>query len=66
MNWTSEKPTKPGWYWHYTHNDRGMEFVTIFLVYDLENGGPLVCGHEDLVDVAQHGGKWAGPLEAPT
>jgi hypothetical protein len=63
--WTTERPTQPGWYWHKTTNDRSMIFLSILLVYDLENGGPLVAGHEELKPVDQLGGQWAGPIEPP-
>lgn len=66
MKWTSDPPTIPGWYWSKTSNDRTMSFVTIFLVYDLENGQELMAGHEELKPVSQIGGFWAGPLEPPS
>lgn len=63
MTWTTDPPITPGWYWHETTNDGTMRFLSILLVYDLENGGPLVAGHQELKPVGDLGGKWQGPLE---
>lgn len=29
MNWTKDKPTKPGWYWHRRKVDRVLEIVIV-------------------------------------
>ena len=65
MTWTTARPTQPGWYWHKSYS-RGFTFIQIYLVYDLEDGGELVTGHdEDLKPVSTFVGEWAGPLHPP-
>ena len=65
MGWTTEKPTKPGWYWYRERSDIPYRPVQIILanytgaielwvVQDTENR-PLEC-------VAIEGGEWQGPI----
>jgi hypothetical protein len=68
MKWTSEPPTKPGWYWF--GNDTGKACVQVS--YMNRNGGYYAVAlgavsfdvtmwkknHEDM--------RWAGPIPEPT
>jgi hypothetical protein len=52
MKWTTEKPTKPGWYWE-------RKFDTVHIKYfdrDLFFGG---------LYTAWETGEWAGPIPEP-
>ena len=56
MNWTSEKPTVPGWWWHLCE---GLEQAIIVFVSEglfIEQG----AWH-----VSELSGSWAGPLLPP-
>ena len=61
MNWTTEKPTQPGWYW--LRNLIGLEIVK---VWDTRRGLRVgfLNGNRCFLkmDIA---GEWAGPLEPP-
>lgn len=58
MNWTTDKPTKPGWYWARMSPN---EPHVCELVFD-EDGVTLVNG-ETFSQMEDH--EWAGPLEPP-
>ena len=58
MEWTTEKPTKPGWYWAF-HKRRDDE-PAIYKVRDY--CGEMCIGNWALSD----GILWAGPIEPPT
>ncbi len=61
MKWTSEKPTKLGWYWH-----RPGEGKTPTTIRVLVFGGALRAetgGYFERVEYLT--GQWAGPLEEP-
>jgi hypothetical protein len=57
MTWTTEKPTKPGWYWYRLHvNDQALVVVRVEPEYDLV--GPWGDGSDSqLSDMV---GQWAG------
>ncbi len=66
MNWTSEKPSKPGWYW-YRATDQGEPSIERVVV-DRRHGRTCMVledGPEGLEEVALYGGEWFGPLEVP-
>jgi hypothetical protein len=65
LTWTSEKPTKPGWYWwRRGHADparliyHGAEWDRIVDFAGLDEPVTFISGH--LIE-----GEWAGPLEPP-
>jgi hypothetical protein len=63
LTWTSEKPTKSGWYWY-----RAQQLVyiaQIVLIEEQPNAELLMCivGMDEKVPIPN--GHWAGPLEAP-
>ena len=62
MNWTTDKPTKPGWYWYRGECDGHTVKVIHFI--DDDGDGPYLATSED---VALHDldGEWAGPVEPP-
>ncbi|MDI3463663.1 MAG: hypothetical protein OJF50_002484 [Nitrospira sp.] len=68
--WSSEKPTKPGWYWWKAQrpdwppeiclvlNDRGNKLIALF------SGD---SSHETVqIDEFEHTPLWAGPIPEPT
>ena len=65
MNWTTEKPTKSGWYWmRYVPRD---QFPSIIQV--LHDGACLCVNNDgDTVDdvcTAWPHSQWAGPIPEP-
>ena len=62
--WTTEKPTKPGWYWwrHSTMARVQMARVDEMLAVSCMNELCSIC-EADHVDECD--GQWAGPLEPP-
>jgi len=64
MTWTTDKPTKPGWYWYRPASDQNIEVVEIARPHgDLHI---YMLGHPDLCPpYEQVEGEWAGPLEPP-
>jgi hypothetical protein len=68
MNWTREKPTKPGWYWWKLDN-----YARVVMVdtgeWDRERGEPRLIftqpGMEMAYRVSEWDGEWAGPIPKP-
>ena len=67
MNWTTNKPTVPGWYWYRErHTDRPL----ILDVQQLPGGKLAFLANlnrlgEDYVYIEDLNGEWAGPLSPP-
>ena len=61
MIWTTEKPTKPGWYW-WRGPMWGKE-ITRVLEVDSDDAGAFYVRREYYVNDLT--GHWAGPLEPP-
>lgn len=65
MKWTTEKPTKPGWYWYSPPKSPKAFMVCLFVVAG--NLAYSAFGQSDAP--ANRGipseGSWYGPLEAP-
>ena len=66
MEWTTEKPRNPGWYWRYVPN---YQDVILEVIRGREKNrkrlyvvGP---GYSDELD-SFRGGEWAGPIPEPT
>jgi hypothetical protein len=62
MNWTTQKPTTPGWYWW---RDVGRSHGVVVQV-DPETGTVSSSGTGEyrlLKEIV--GGEWFGPLEQP-
>jgi hypothetical protein len=62
MNWTTDKPTKPGWYWYRGECDGHTVKVIHFI--DDDGNGPYLATSEDLA-LNDLDGEWAGPVEPP-
>lgn len=65
MKWTTDKPTKPGWFWFDNLNDEHDPFPVE--IYDHNNDGILYVvfdryGTTGLLSNAP-GARWAGPIE---
>lgn len=62
MKWTSEKPTKPGYYWQL--NESGD--AQVLRVYQSAAGRLFAASFADWeTPVSRLDGQWAGPLEEP-
>lgn len=71
MEWTTEKPSNPGWYWYqqdsefpeclllYKHHDDGLCVVTGTNVHTVDDFHALMMEEE-------HDIRWAGPIPEPT
>lgn len=59
---TTEKPTKPGWYWFRTNTEN----PTMVEVVKYKNVCMVLEPDDDKgVEVLLYDGEWAGPLEPP-
>ena len=66
--WTSEKPTKPGWYWYRSQHDRVQIIELIEWNKELRTIGvsPGMYPHQETHRVPDGpGAEWAGPMERP-
>ena len=70
MEWTTCKPTIPGWYWY--QDDSGYRFMTVALdrsargVEILWGTGMSRQGSLSTARLERWPGRWHGPLEPPT
>ena len=62
LNWTTKKPTKPGWYWYRGECDGNTPKVLHFI--DDDGDGPYLATSEDRA-LNDLDGEWAGPVEPP-
>lgn len=64
MNWTTEKPVRPGWYWHrLSYEDYKPEMVKVQEIgYKMHAVCPMSGKSEGLEGMLR---EWAGPLEPP-
>lgn len=60
MRWTSEKPSKPGWYWWRNMQSDPPEPPQPVEIYWVNH---LVYG--PMLHVSRFEGEWAGPIELP-
>ena len=64
LRWTTDKPTRPGWYWY-----REGEGPEIYWVFAAPFNGQvrMYAGHKDEggIWIDSWRGDWAGPLEPP-
>ena len=56
MSWTTEKPSKPGWYW-YRESKGEPEILSLYK----DDGQLLISG----IGLQEFPVEWAGPLEPP-
>jgi hypothetical protein len=61
MNWTTDQPTKEGWYW--LHLDNMQEQILIVYVINAER--MVSVGTETESKPSLQKGLWYGPLEPP-
>ena len=65
MNWTTERPAKPGYYWWRHGPDRLAHSVKVTMEQD---GALQTHPPEQLIDAGlcvDTSGEWAGPVEHP-
>ena len=62
LAWTTQRPTKIGWYWYRRGSDEEPAKVLHFI--DDDGDGPYIATSDDVAlnDLA---GEWAGPVEPP-
>ena len=62
LAWTTQRPTKIGWYWYRHGSDEEPTKVLHFI--DDDGDGPYIATSDDVAlnDLA---GEWAGPVEPP-
>jgi hypothetical protein len=73
LNWTSEKPTKPGWYWFKSDTHSALVLLREGTVPDAglwaDEGEDVQYneGHQDGVHdyITNLAGQWAGPILPP-
>jgi hypothetical protein len=72
MNWTSETPTKPGWYWTRMkgEDETSVYSYDVMRVEERWPGADLVDADDPFTFPLNHDCyakyEWAGPLEPPT
>ena len=70
LEWTTTKPTQPGWYWRYHHHDDRPTVVELVQPLwmpqgDLAISQPLISSLRP-VDSERPDTLWAGPLLPPS
>jgi|ERR1700722_13501576 len=63
MDWTTETPTKDGWYWVTTENTRTKPHIVFFAADLVSAIGPPHAHPVKLFTCQQ--AEWYGPIEAP-
>lgn len=58
--WTTEKPSRPGWYWR-----RGTYRDPSPIIVEVDGAGYFQWPDGSFDDVQVTGGEWAGPLDPP-
>ena len=61
MNWTTDKPTKQGWYWWRYF----MDTIMVYVYFDKGKGHVQYSGHGTEDTLSLLNGEWFGPLEPP-
>ena len=64
MTWTTEKPTKDGWYWY---KDRNF-LTTMARIYDFEEDEIILVHIPEFkkrFEICDLNGEWAGPIPEP-
>ena len=72
MEWTTEKPSRPGWYWM-QQDSEFPECVEVFMDADdflciatQETAAHTLAQFCELMDEREHELIWAGPIPEPT
>jgi len=66
LTWTSEKPTRPGWYWYRVQvHPEHIGITQVVLIEQYRDWELLmsVIGTDERLPIPN--GQWAGPLEPP-
>ena len=61
MTWTTETPTKKGYYWHRCVGERRASIVWVFYW----DGALRMTLGGDFLKIVDVGGQWAGPIPEP-
>lgn len=64
MNWTTEAPTQPGYYWL---RENGDDEDPMILEVESSDMGLIssCCGHKGFIPIRFCAGEWCGPIAAP-
>ncbi|WP_447978760.1 hypothetical protein [Candidatus Nitrospira bockiana] len=60
LQWSTDKPATPGWYWH-----RGTYHDPCPIVVEVDQAGYFQWPDGSFDDVHVTGGEWAGPIDPP-
>jgi hypothetical protein len=66
--WTSELPTRPGWYWFHggPNWDADVQPIAVEVVWHDEEGGQLDVWHDGIAQpIEKWPGSWLGPVDVP-
>lgn len=66
MTWTTDMPTKPGWYWWRRSDEEHAALISNAKVIEVFEYGVDNTLYSTYGFVSQLDGEWAGPLEPPT
>ncbi len=61
MNWTTEHPTREGWYWLRRDNEQEQPCI----VYVINAARMVALGNDSEHNPGGESGVWYGPLESP-
>ncbi len=64
LEWTSDKPKVPGWYW-YRENQGAPKFMTMVTEVFMTTRGLRVSRGGPKETLESMAGEWAGPIAAP-
>ena len=62
LNWITDKPTKPGFYWM---NSGGQRNRVVEIKLDKDHGLYILQNSRAVADLPEYDRSWTGPLEEP-
>lgn len=69
LTWTTDKPTKPGWYWLKwpDDDDTGKNITLTKVRFEFGKLEVYTIGNDEVDPLSEFGDsyQWAGPLEPP-
>lgn len=69
MKWTTEKPTKEGWYWYRQYRNNGIRKGSFYppRIAEVEAGLMIweFMTEDAYTNVIDLNGQWSGPIQPP-
>lgn len=69
MKWTSDQPTKPGFYWCKVDGETSIVFISEWHIEELKKNVLVIefIGNDEkiILDEISSGALWAGPIPEP-